>query len=80
MSIKTEPPRELWPPRPEAQGVGSRGQRKRLLVGQWLHMEDMALPAVAWGGHQPRLTCLLLLPGFCRGLVLARPNRKLQGR
>lgn len=33
-------------------------------MGQWLHVEDTALPAVAWGGRQPGLTFLLLLPGF----------------
>lgn len=64
--------------RPEAQGVGGVVRGESVLMGQWLHVEDPALPAVAWGGRQPGLTFSLLL-GFWRGLVLARAQpRKLR--
>lgn len=51
-----------------------------------MQVEDTALPAVAWQGEcqsidaSLALTCLLLPPGSCKGLMLARPNGKLQGR
>lgn len=75
VSIKRESPRKLWPPRPEAQGWAAM-EREGPAPGPrlWPSRER------AWGGRQPGWICLLLLLGFCRELVLARPNRKLQDR